>query len=146
MTSWSSVRPGCLMGNGRLPGYLRASLTGADEDMLVLLEELPATVTYRRFRDYDAYHWWKQEWVKGAVAITDQRLVVWSGGRLHIRTPHAHPLRATIVVTAEFPDHVCFSYEAGITNPSITGHAEVRLRTSRAAHITGLLNRLAARD
>jgi hypothetical protein len=134
------------VGNGRLPEHLRASLTGADEDMLVLLEELPATVTYRRFRAYGAYYWWKEEWVKGAVAITDQRLVVWAGGVLHIRTPHADPLRGTIVVTAEFPDRVCFSYHAGVTNPSITGHAEVRLRTSQAAHITGLLNRLAARD
>jgi hypothetical protein len=133
------------VGNGRLPEHLRASLAGADEDMLVLLEDLPATVTYRRFRAHGAYYWWKQEWAQGAVAITGQRLVVWAGGVLHIRTPHADPLRATIVVTSEFPDDACFSYEAGVTNPSITGHAEVRLRTSQATRITSLLNRLAAR-
>jgi hypothetical protein len=134
------------VGNGRLPEDLRASLAEADEDMLVLLEDLPATVTYRRFRSYDSYYWWKEEWTRGAVAITDQRLVVWAGGILHIRTPHAHPVRTLIVVTADSPDQVCFSYQAGITNPSIAGHAEVRLRTSQAAHITGLLNRFADRD
>jgi len=140
------VRPGSPGGKGRLPESLRASLAGADEDMLVLLEDLPATITYRHFRAYGEYSLWKREWTRGAIAITDQRLVVWAGAFLHIRFPHAHPLRARIGVSAKRADRVCFRYHAGITNPSLRGHVEVRLHTSWAAGIADLLSRLADQE
>ncbi len=138
-----SVRPLRPEGSGRLPDNLRASLnTVADGDMLVLLEGLPATVTRRNYRDASEFTLFQKQWVKGALAITERTLIVHAGGFLHIRTPHDHPVRDGIKVTAERPDRLCLAYNAGATNPARKGRVEVRFHTGRAAELAALLQRL----
>jgi hypothetical protein len=132
-----------LLGSGELPADLRAAL--AAEEHLVLEEGLPGSVTYRNFRAAGQFAAWRKNAVSGAIAVTDQRLVVWAGRFKHIDLPHDHPVRAGIKVAAERADRICFGYDAGATNTSISGQVEVRLRTRQAADIAGLLGRLAAR-
>jgi hypothetical protein len=132
-----------LVGSGQLPGDLRATV--AAEEQLVLEEGLPGSVTYRNFRAPGQFAAWRKNAVCGAIAVTDRRLVVWAGRFKHIDVPHDHPVRARIEVTAERPDRICFRYDAGATNTSLSGQAEVRLRTRQACDIAGLLDRLAAR-
>jgi hypothetical protein len=132
-----------LVGSGQLPADLRAAV--AAEERLVLEEGLAGSVTYRNFRAPGQFAAWRKNAVSGAIAVTDQRLVVWAGRFKHIDVPHDHQVRAGIEVTAERPDRIRFGYDAGATNTSLSGHVEVRLRTRQAVDIAGLLDRLAAR-
>lgn len=114
--------------------------------MLVLAEDLPVTITYRRLREPGVYALWRREWARGAIAITDGRLVVWADGFLHVRTPHGHPLRARIQVVADSADSVRLTYWPAPASGVKADQVEVRIRTGQAGHIADLLNRLAARD
>ncbi|MER7278746.1 hypothetical protein ABT369_30325 [Dactylosporangium sp. NPDC000244] len=53
--------------------------------------------------------------------------------------PLASPVRASVEVSADKPDRVCFAYDAGATDPARSGRVEVRLRTAQAARIVQLL-------
>jgi hypothetical protein len=127
-----------LLGSGRLPDQLRAQLAG--EDVVVLEEGLTGSVTYRRYRAPRQWSNWRKDAVSGAIVITGRRLLVWAGRFRHIDVPLNHPVRATIEITADRPDRVCFAYDAGTTNPDRSGSVEVRLRTPQATRIAHLLN------
>lgn len=127
------------LGSGRLPDQLRDQLTAND---LVLLEEgLVGSVTYRNYRAPGRYANWKKTAAAGAVGLAGNRLVVWAGGFKHIDVPLDHPVRAAIQVSAGEPDRICFTYDAGATNPNRSGTVEVRLRTPQAPRIAALLAR-----
>ncbi|WP_197946249.1 hypothetical protein [Phytohabitans suffuscus] len=128
-----------VLGPGRLPEWIRASL--AAKDTLLVEEGLTGTVTYRGFRAPGRYSSWRKETVTGAIAIAPDRLVVWAGHFRHIDVPLTHPVRGTVEVRAERPDRVCFAYDAGATNPERAGRVEVRLRTAQAERIAHLLTR-----
>ena len=130
------------LASGRLPVELRSSISA--EELLVLAEGLPGSVTCRHYRAPGQYASWRKDPAAGTIAVTDRRLVVWAGKFKHIDVPHDHPLRAGIEVTADRADRICFGYDAGAANPARSGRVEVRLRTARAADIAGLLGRLAA--
>jgi hypothetical protein len=131
---------------GGLPDDLRASVA-ADGATLALLENLVVVVTFRNYRDAAGrYSSLRKQMVRGAIAITERTLIVYAGRFLHIRTPHQHPVRDGIEVTAERADRLCLVYDAGATNPSRKGRVELRLRTDRAVELAGLLHRLAEHD
>lgn len=131
-----------LLWSGQLPRELRSEIVV--EEPLVLEEGLAGSVTYRNFRAPGQYSNWRKDPVSGAIAVTNQRLVVWAGRFRHIDVPHGHPLRAVIEVAAERPHRICFAYDAGAGNPSRSGRVEVRLRTAQATHVAELLGQLAA--
>jgi hypothetical protein len=126
-----------IFGAGRLPEPLRTQLLA--EDVLVFAEGLFGSVTYRRYRAPGRRTGWSRQAVSGAVALTANRLVVWAGGMKHIDVPLAHPIRATIEARAEAPNRIRFTYDAGVTNTSISGNVDVWLRTEHAARIAELL-------
>lgn len=129
------------LGPGRLPDDLRAGI--AAEQPLALEEELTGSVTYRNYRAPGRYSSWRKQAVAGAIAVTPGRLLVWAGRFKHINVPHRHPLRASIKITAEAPDRLCFGYDAAAGGSERSGQVEVRLRTARAEELAVLLDRLA---
>jgi hypothetical protein len=126
-----------LLGSGRLPEDLRAALIA--EGLVVLEEELTGSITYRNYRAPGQRSSWKKEATSGAIAVTANRLVVWTGRSKHIDVPLDHPLRAAIEVSLDPPDRVCLGYDAAAFGPSRSGQVEVRLRTPQAAHIVDVL-------
>jgi hypothetical protein len=139
-----SGNAGRRMKAGQLPDDLRAGLTA--EHVEFLEEGLRGSVTRRNYRAPRQYAKWSKNATWGSIAITDRRLLVWAERFKHIDVPHDHPVRAGIKVTADRPDRVCFAYDAGATNTSVSGQVEVRLATSQAAHVADLLRRLAEHD
>jgi hypothetical protein len=130
--------------SGQLPDELRAELAAGK--LLMLEEGLRGSVTYRNYRAPGEYTKWSKSSAQGAIAVTSGRLVVWAGRFKHIDTPHQHPVRRGIGIFAERPFRICFRYNLGATNTAMSGTAEVRLRTDRAAEIADLLRRLAESD
>ncbi|MBL1065223.1 hypothetical protein [Streptomyces sp. 7-21] len=121
-----------LHGGGRFPDDLRALL--AREGLILLEEELfgvyrcrlPGAVSTRAFA--------------GGVAVTGERLVVWTGRvARHLDVAHGHSLRRLVTVTADRPDRVVFCYDAGLFRPDRPGTREIRLRTPQARLLAELL-------
>jgi len=125
-----------LGGSGRLPDRLRAAITG--EQVAVLAEGLPGSVTYRETRAPEpgsAPHrehtqhgergergkhtqhgerGGRSESVTGAIAVTDRTLLVWAGGVTHVDVRHHDPLRrAGVSLSADRPGQILIRYVAG---------------------------------
>jgi hypothetical protein len=131
-----------LVGSGRLPPDLRAAI--ATEQLVVLEEELPGSVIYRRYRAPGRYSRPRTRGAMGSIALTDRRLLVWANHVQHVNVLHHDPLRAGIKVTVDQPNRIWVRYEAGDANPRMSGQIEVRLRTTRASTIAWLCRELAA--
>jgi hypothetical protein len=129
------LRP--LVGAGRLPEQLRAEL--ARDGLLFLEEGLSGSITYRHYRAPGKRTNLKKELIAGVIAITHNRLVVWTRNSKHIDVPLAHGLRGAIEVVADRPDRLRFGYEASAFSQSRSGRVEVRLRTPEAARVAAML-------
>jgi hypothetical protein len=125
------------MSSGALSAAVRASLDA--EGMLLLDERLRGSLTYRHYRAPGRRSSWRKVSTAGAIAVTEQRLLVWTGGTTHIDVPHKDPLRAAIEVTVDKPGRICFAYDAHAFHDDRSGQVEVRLKTARADEIAGLL-------
>ncbi|WP_431972652.1 hypothetical protein [Nocardia sp. bgisy134] len=130
-----------LLGSGRLPEDLRASLVASD-DVVFLEEGLTGSVTRRLVRSSGRLVEWERQAVSGAIAVTvGRRVLVWAGRFKHIDVPMTHPLWATIEFSIDRPNRVCFAYDPAVTDPGQSGRVEVRLKTSRVKQLARLVTR-----
>ncbi len=106
--------------------------------MRVAAEELVGTLTLRDYRAPWRYTSWSKETVSGAIAVTEQRLVVWAQGRSVLDVTRGAKL-AGLEVTVHGSDEVCFGFEAGDFHEGRSGRVEFRLRTAEAVRIAELL-------
>ncbi|MGP3969564.1 hypothetical protein [Streptomyces sp. 6N223] len=128
-------------GNARdhLPDELHAQLVA--EGLLMLEERLRGSITYRRYREAGSNEWvrYRRNPIRGAIAVSSRRFLVWVGGGKHIDVPLAHPLRPAVEVRAAGEDGVCFAYTAETFRTDRTGEVEVVLRTPRASRVIEVL-------
>ncbi|MGQ4615255.1 hypothetical protein [Nocardia sp. R7R-8] len=130
-----------LLGSGRLPEDLRASLV-ASGDVVFLAEGLTGSVTRRVVRSSGRLVEWERQAVSGAIAVTtDRRVVVWAGRFKHIDVPVTHPRWATIEFSIDRPDRVCFTYDLAVIDQGQSGRADVRLKTSQVTRLARLVTR-----
>ncbi len=119
-----------------LPDELQHAL--ATEGTLVLAADLPGELRYRNYTEPGVRHRRRTVAVSGIVAVTGRRLIVWAGGAKRVDVPFDHPLRTAVTVTAEPPDVLVVSIDAGAAHPDRSGRIEVRLHTPRARAVAGL--------
>lgn len=115
---------------GRLPAGLLAGLAG--EGLRVLDQDVPGTLVYRSRRRHRPHP------VRGSVAVSGRRLVVWADGAKRVDLPHGHPLRPAVDVSATRAG-LRVTVELGAFDPRRSGEMEVVLRTDRAAAVTAAL-------
>jgi hypothetical protein len=121
----------------RFPDDLRAELEA--EDPLLLEEDLKTSITWRHFRAPGKRFGWRKTGTRGAIAITNRRVVVWAlGGRQVDITFDASQI-ADLQVTEEDPDRVLFAFDAAKFHSDWSGTIEVRLRTESAPRIPELV-------
>ncbi|WP_354702012.1 hypothetical protein DSM112329_02358 [Paraconexibacter sp. AEG42_29] len=125
-----------LTGSGRLPDDLRTALEA--EGIVLLLEELPGSTTYRNYRAPGKRSNWKKQGTSGAIAVTGRRVVAWTSfnGR-EVDVPRDGPLPDGLEVVRE-DDAVCFTYDAAAFHADRSGTVEVRLRTDEAGQVVAL--------
>jgi hypothetical protein len=129
-----------LLGSGRLPAQLRASLV-TDVEMAFLEEGLIGSVTRHNIREPGHRAAWDRQAVSGAIAVTGHgRVVVWAGWFKYIDVPVTNPLWSTIEFTSE-PDRVCFAYHPVVTHPEQSRRVEVCLKTRQAPWLSEILTR-----
>jgi hypothetical protein len=122
---------------GGMPEVLRATL--AAEGVLLLEENLPGTITFRRYRTETEQIRFREDQVTGTIVITARRLLVWAAQIRQIDVAFSSPLRAAITISAAKPDRLHISYEAASFNPKRSGQVELRFHTGRATAIADLL-------
>lgn len=132
------MRPLLVGSSGRLPTSLRDSL--AAEGLCLLAEGLSGTIRYRDYRARGQALPRRRVAISAAIAMTNERLVVWDGRGRHMDLPLARPARPTVTVSADRPDRVTFVYDARAFDRDRSGTVEIRLRTAQATLIADRLN------
>ncbi|GAA5187544.1 hypothetical protein GCM10023322_36150 [Rugosimonospora acidiphila] len=122
-----------LFGTGQLPIDLRAAL--AADQPAIIAEGLSGTVTLRHYRAPGKFVSFQKRAVAGAVAVTRQRLLVWTGRHKEVDVPLSDPLRDAVQVRVESPDRLLIVADVGRFNPATSGTIEIRLRTPDATRL-----------
>jgi hypothetical protein len=125
------------VGPGRLPAELREQLTG--EGLLVLAEDLTGTMAYRRYRAPGQKIYRRTVRVRGTVAVSRRRLVVWAAGAKRVDLPFVHPLWQAVDVAVERGSWLRITIDAGAFNRDRAGRIVLRLRTTEATAVAGML-------
>ncbi|MET0135751.1 MAG: DUF1707 domain-containing protein [Kibdelosporangium sp.] len=116
-----------------LPDDLRASL--AEEGLVALAEDLPGSITYRRYRSGRAKVRRRQVTIAGAVAVSSSRLVVWTSGGKHVDVPFDHPLWPALAISTRGTGVLRISYRAESFRFDRSGRVDLRLITDRATEL-----------
>ncbi len=127
-----------LFGDGRLSENLRSQLTG--EDVLLLVEELSGTLTYRDYEAPNRRASLEKFAVTGGVAVTGRRLVAWTGRGENVNVPLDDARVRDMDIGVE-PGKIRIAYDPSAFNPQITGRVELRFHTGKAAEIVALVSR-----
>jgi len=120
----------------RVPDRLRTTLTA--EDLLLLDEDLPGSITYRRYREAGHYSGWKRVPVFGTIAVTGRRLLVWAAHAKQVDVPFSHPHRTAVTLSVDKPGQLCIEADPAAFHPDRSGRIEYRFSTGRAATIRDL--------
>jgi hypothetical protein len=125
-----------LLGSGHLGEDVRSQLDV--EGVLLLAEGLPGSIAlHHRANGRRAGVAFRA--TNGAIAITRQRLVVWSEGRTQIDLPLRDRRLQAIEVATDRDDRVLFAFELERLQADRSGRIEIRLRTTQAAQIVALV-------
>ena len=129
---------------GQLPDELRASMASAGEEIVFLEEGVDSFVKGLQVQYEGKLIPLKKNWGRAAIAVTDRHLVVLAaGGFEHLQVSHQQGA-AQVRLVVERPDMLCLVYDASVTRTFGSGRVELRLHTSQAERIAGLLRSLAA--
>jgi hypothetical protein len=118
---------------------MRPTLEG--EGIALLVEGVQGSITYRRYRSPKRRASYRRIGIRGGVAVTRQRLLVWSMGNPQINVERSDPRLADIEITLDKPDRVCFAFDAGTFDPQSSGTIEIRLDVVDAAGVPQALGR-----
>lgn len=128
------VAPG--VGPGRLPVDLHAELIA--EGLLVLAEDLPGTMTDRGGPGPGRWARRRTVAVRGTVAVSRRRLLVWAAGAKRVDMPFRHALWPAVEVSTQRGDWLRVRADAGAFGHR-PGQIELRLRTDQASAIADML-------
>jgi hypothetical protein len=101
------------------------------EGIALLEEDVRIAITYGRSRRRVA--------MRGAIAITERRLAVWSTRGKQIDVPFADPKFAQLEIQADLDDGLTIAFEAGALDETQSGRVEMRLRVADAERVAQTL-------
>ena len=127
------------LGRGTLPDDLRAQLTaeGLDQEE----EGIRGTVTYRHYRAPHRRSKWRRQWIRAALAITDQRLLIAIRGRPFVNVPWDDPRLDAMEMSVE-DDRLLIAFDPALFDERRSGRIELRLSS---AHPRMALEQIRAR-
>ncbi len=116
-----------LLGSGTLPDDLRAQLTaeGLDQEE----ERIRGTITYRHYRARHRRSNWRRQWIRAALAITDQRLLIAIRGRPFVDVPWDDPRLEQMEMSVGDDDRLLIAFDPGLFDEHRSGRVELRLRS-----------------
>ncbi len=124
---------------GRLPRQERERL--AAEGLECLVEGIPITIAWRRFRQVGHRIHAHQQNATGAVAITRERLLVYAFSKRVLDIHLSDPTTDRVTIGCPNPDTLSIRLEAGDFNPDACGQITYWLMTAEAATLANLWRR-----
>jgi hypothetical protein len=101
------------------------------EGIALLEEDVRIAVTYGGSRRRIA--------LRGAIAITERRLAVWSTRGKQLDVPFADPKYARLEIVADLDDGLLIAFDAEALDDTQSGRVEMRLRVSDAERVAHTL-------
>jgi hypothetical protein len=123
-------------GPGRLPAELRERLR--NEGLLVLDEDLAGWMIYRRYRAPGQRIIHRRIGVRGTVAVSHRRLLIWAAGAKRVDMPFVHPLWRAVEVS-ERRGWLRVTWDVGAFDRNRSGRIMLRLQTGQARTVAGML-------
>jgi hypothetical protein len=124
-------------GPGHLPAELREQLTA--EGLLVLAEDLAGSMIYRRYRAPGQRIYRRKVGIRGTVAVSHRRLLIWAAGAKRVDMPFVHPLWHAVEVSADSRDRLRVAIDVGAFDHDRSGSIVLRLQTGEASTVAGML-------
>jgi hypothetical protein len=125
------------VGPGHLPAELRDQLTA--EGLLVLAEDLAGSMTYRRYRAPRQRIRRRKIGIRGTVAVSHRRLLIWAAGAKRVDMPFVDPLWHAVKVSADSRDRLRVTVDVGAFDHDSSGWIVLRLQTSEATTVARML-------
>lgn len=122
-------------GPGHLPAELREQLTAEG----LLAEDLAGSMIYRRYRAPGQRIYRRKTGIRGTVAVSHRRLLIWAAGAMRVDMPFVHPLWHAIEVSADGRDRLRVTIDVGAFDHDRSGWIVLRLQTGEAATVAGML-------
>lgn len=130
-----------LLGSGELPPEGR-EIVGTEGQRL-MIESVKGSITFRNYRAPGRYSWRRRQYFLGSLAITPLRLVAYRYSTCLINVPFSDPKMASLEITVEKIDTICFRFDAAAFDDKCSGEVVARLLTERAKDIAALVESLA---
>jgi hypothetical protein len=126
-----------IVGPGRLPDDLRGQL--ASEGLVVLAEDLPGTMHYRHYRIPGHNIGNATRTVRGTLAVSRHRLLIWAAGAKRVDIPFAHPAWEAVDISVDDGEWLSVGIDVSVFGPDRSGRIVLRLRTGQASAVAALL-------
>jgi hypothetical protein len=101
------------------------------EGIALLEEDVKIAITYGRLR--------RRISMRGAIAVTERRLAVWSTRGKQIDVPFADPKFAKLEISPDLDDSLLIAFDANALDEKQSGRVEMRLRIADAERIAQTL-------
>jgi hypothetical protein len=99
------------------------------EGIALLEEDVKIVITYGR----------RRIGMRGAIAISERRVAVWSTRGKQIDMPFADPKFAALEISADLDDGLLIAFDANALDDKQSGRVEMRLRVADAERIAQTL-------
>jgi hypothetical protein len=120
-------------GPGYLPAELKEQLTA--EGLRIFAEDLAGSMTYRRYRAPGQRIRRREIGIRGALAVSHRRLLIWAAGAKRVDMPFVHPLWHAVEVSADTTDLLRVTTDVGAFDHNRSGRIVFRLQTSEATNV-----------
>jgi Domain of unknown function (DUF1707) len=126
-----------IAGPGRLPDELRSQLMS--EGLVVLAEDLPGTMSYHRYRVPGQQIGNATRRVRGTLAVSRSRLLIWAAGAKRVDLPFTHPAWEAVDISAHDGDWLRVGVDVSVFGADRSGRIVLRLQTEQAEAVAALL-------
>ena len=134
------MKPGWLhrlTGFGKIPPVVRETLE--DEGFVCLDEGVRITVQYRSYRAPGKRSWHKRRRVRGAIALTGQRLIAFAYLRKILNVRLDDPRLARLGLGLPAPGVLEITVDPSVFHPDRSGEVVYRFQTVHAEEILAVL-------
>ena len=125
-------------GTGKIPAAVASELNG--EGVILLDEGIKGSVTYTNFHRPGKYSGWEKRGFTAAIALTQKRLLVLSGGSPAIDVPLTDDRLRAMQFSVEKEKYLRVVFDAGLFQPEWSGTIEYRIHTPSAEEFLQKLN------
>ena len=128
-----------LFGVGKIPAQLSGELKS--ENVILLDEGIPGSVTYLDFRAPGKRSSWRRQWFTGAIALTQTRLVALQYANIGINVPVTDERIRQMRFSKEADDTLLVAFDPALFHNDWSGTIEYRFRSSQAQAFLEKLSR-----